>query len=266
VKAPEGVRTSGCASAHRSDLSQPVPAPLGIRPRKIKELADSILQKGMLQPVLLRAHPGDGYQLVAGERRWRAAQLAGLREVPAVLREFTDREMLEAAVIENVQRDDLNPIEEARSYQRLTTEFTMTQDELARAIGKSRVSITNALRLLKLPARSAGHDRKGGDLRRPRTGPSGVENPASKVAFAKEALGGAERPRGRAAGQAGAEVATQNAKVRAGDPRDFRMGGTSVRASGSEGPAETPKREIWHGSQLSYESLDEFQRSARSSA
>lgn len=156
-------------------------------PEKLKDLADSIRQKGILQPILLRAKGETRFELVAGERRWRAAQQAGLREIPAVLRNLDDREMLEAAVIENVQRDDLNPIEEARSYQRLTTEFGLTQDDLARSIGRARVSITNALRLLKLSAPvlkmielqelSAGHGRAL----------LGLENPGQQVSLAKEA-------------------------------------------------------------------------------
>lgn len=156
-------------------------------PEKIKDLADSIRQKGILQPILLRSKGDSHYELVAGERRWRAAQQAGLREVPAVLRDLDDREMLEAAVIENVQRDDLNPIEEARSYQRLTTEFGLTQDDLARSIGRSRVAITNALRLLKLSAPvmkmieqqqlSAGHGRAL----------LGLEETGQQLSLAKEA-------------------------------------------------------------------------------
>lgn len=156
-------------------------------PEKIKDLADSIRQKGILQPILLRSKGESRFELVAGERRWRAAQQAGLREIPAVLRDLDDREMLEAAVIENVQRDDLNPIEEARSYQRLTTEFGLTQDDLARSIGRSRVAITNALRLLKLSAPvlkmieqqeiSAGHGRAL----------LGLESPGQQVSLAKEA-------------------------------------------------------------------------------
>lgn len=179
-------------SLRQVPIEQIVPNPFQPRsifdPEKIKDLAESIRQKGILQPVLLRSRTGGGFELVAGERRWRAAQEAGLREIPAVLRELDDREMLEAAVIENVQRDDLNPVEEARSYQRLTTEFGLTQDDLARSIGRSRVAITNALRLLKLPSDvirmlehqeiSAGHGRAL----------LGLEAPAAQLTLAREAV------------------------------------------------------------------------------
>jgi ParB family chromosome partitioning protein len=188
---PVPVDSGGKGSLRQVPIDQIVANPFQPRstfdPEKIKELAESIRQKGILQPVLLRPKAAGGFELVAGERRWRAAQQAGLREIPAVLRDLDDREMLEAAVIENVQRDDLNPVEEARSYQRLTTEFGLTQDELARSIGRSRVAITNALRLLKLPTDvlkmlehqelSAGHGRAL----------LGLENPAAQLALAREA-------------------------------------------------------------------------------
>lgn len=138
-------------------------------PDKIRELAESIRSRGLLQPILVRARAEGAYEIIAGERRWRAAQQARLRTIPAMIREFDDKEMLEAAVIENVQRDDLNAVEEARSYERLTSEFGTTQEALSKIIGKSRVAITNALRLLRLPqevlalletdALSAGHAR-----------------------------------------------------------------------------------------------------------
>ena len=105
----------------------------------------------MLQPVLVRGLGRDGYQLVAGERRLRAASLAGLETIPAVVREVDDREMLELALVENVQREDLNPIEEAKAYNTLATKLGMTHDQISERVGKQRVSITNALRLLVLP-------------------------------------------------------------------------------------------------------------------
>ncbi len=116
----------------------------------LEELAASMRQSGVLQPVLVRPH-GDGYQLVVGERRWRAAKLAGLRTVPAVIRDATDAECLELALIENLLRENLNPIEEAQAYQRLLADFKWTQEELAQRVGKDRSSIANCLRLLKLP-------------------------------------------------------------------------------------------------------------------
>ena len=115
------------------------------------ELAASIKATGVLQPVLVRGLGRDGYQLVAGERRLRAASLAGLETIPAVVREVDDREMLELALVENVQREDLNPIEEAKAYNTLATKLGMTHDQISERVGKQRVSITNALRLLVLP-------------------------------------------------------------------------------------------------------------------
>lgn len=116
----------------------------------LSELADSIAQHGVIQPLLVRP-VSDGYQLVAGERRWRAARLAGLNEVPVVVKELSDSETMEIALIENLQREDLNPIEEAEGLQLLIDTYGLTQDECAKRVGKSRPAITNALRLLNLP-------------------------------------------------------------------------------------------------------------------
>ncbi len=121
---------------------------------ELRELADSIKTHGVLQPVLLRAaksqdHQGM-YEIIAGERRWRAAQLAGLAEVPAIIHEIGDREALEIALVENIQRANLNPVEEAEAYQRLLDEFSLSQNEIAERVGKDRSSIANFLRLLKL--------------------------------------------------------------------------------------------------------------------
>ncbi len=119
----------------------------------INELADSIRERGVLQPLMVRPLAGekDTYEIIAGERRWRAAQVAGLHEVPVLIRAFTDREAMEVGLIENVQRQDLSPIEEAEGYRRLIEEFNHTQENLAKIVGKSRPHITNLLRLLKLP-------------------------------------------------------------------------------------------------------------------
>ncbi len=116
-------------------------------------LIDSVRERGVIQPLIVRADPDEAgrYQIVAGERRWRAAQAAGLGEVPAVIQELSDAAALEVALIENIQRQDLTPIEEAEGFRRLTEEFRRTQDELSRALGKSRSHIANALRLLNLP-------------------------------------------------------------------------------------------------------------------
>lgn len=116
----------------------------------LNELAASMRQSGILQPVVVRPY-GASYQLVVGERRWRAAKLAGFKTIPAVIREVTDAECLELALIENLLREDLNPMEEAEAYQRLLAEFQWTQEELAQRVGKDRTSIANCLRLLKLP-------------------------------------------------------------------------------------------------------------------
>lgn len=122
---------------------------------EIKELSDSIQNHGVLQPVLVRKNKVGAvsqYELIAGERRWRAAQRAGLLEIPALVKALSDQEALEIAIIENVQRHDLNPLEEARAYQRLLTEFSLTQEQVAQKVGKERATIANLLRLLKLSA------------------------------------------------------------------------------------------------------------------
>ena len=116
---------------------------------KLQQLADSIKQHGVLEPIIVRRYNG-GYQIVAGERRWRACSLAGLESIPAIVKDLTDKEMTEIALIENLQREDLNAIEEAEGYRLLLEEFNLTQEEVAEAIGKKRSSITNALRLLNL--------------------------------------------------------------------------------------------------------------------
>lgn len=140
-------------------------------PEDLEDLTNSIREKGVMQPLLVRPSPvePDQYELVAGERRWRAAQRAGLHEVPVIIREVDDREALELAIIENVQRADLNSIEESKGYDQLMQQFGYTQADLAQVIGKSRSHVANTLRLMKLPtdvqeyvsdgALSAGHAR-----------------------------------------------------------------------------------------------------------
>ena len=117
----------------------------------MSELADSIAQHGVLQPLLVRPLLSGGYQIVAGERRWRASRMAGLTTVPAVIRDLTDSEVMQLALIENLQREDLKPLEEANGYKMLMDNFEFTQEEIAKTVGKSRPAITNALRLLNLP-------------------------------------------------------------------------------------------------------------------
>ena len=129
-------------------------------PEALADLSQSIKQYGIVQPVIVRKTIS-GYELVAGERRWRAAQMAGLSVVPAVIREYTDGEMTEIALIENLQRENLNPIEEALAYKRLMEEFGLTQEELARKISKSRSHIANMVRLLNLPPALQDHVSRG---------------------------------------------------------------------------------------------------------
>lgn len=118
----------------------------------LQELADSIKQFGLLQPILVQDRQSY-YEIIAGERRWRAAKLAGLKEVPVIIKSFTEQEIVEISLIENIQREDLNPIEEALAYKRLLTEFSLTQDEVAERVSKSRTTVTNSMRLLKLDER-----------------------------------------------------------------------------------------------------------------
>lgn len=121
-------------------------------PEALQELAASIREQGLVQPLVVAEIEG-GYQLLVGERRWRAARLAGLEMVPVVVREATPQQMLELALVENLQREDLNPLEAAAAYQQLVEEFGMTQQQIADKVGKNRVTVTNTLRLLKLPDR-----------------------------------------------------------------------------------------------------------------
>lgn len=154
-------------------ISEVHPSPLN--PRKhfaegdLDELANSLIRNGFVQPIITRADAAGGYEIVAGERRWRAAQKAGIHEIPIIVREMDDRKMMEQAIVENVQRADLNPIEEATGYNELIQRFQYTQEQLAETIGKSRSHLANTLRLLKLPDKvqefvfegriSAGHAR-----------------------------------------------------------------------------------------------------------
>jgi len=121
-----------------------------INPEKLQELADSIKVQGIIQPIVVRQIAHEKYEIVAGERRWRAAQLAGLTQVPIVIKEIDDRAAMAIALIENIQREDLNPLEEAEALRRLLDEFDMTHQQIAEAIGKSRTTVTNLLRLMDL--------------------------------------------------------------------------------------------------------------------
>ena len=126
----------------------------------IEELAQSIKEKGVIQPLLVRRR-GDEYELIAGERRLRASNLLGLKEIPIIVRDVSDQDSLELALIENIQREGLNPIEEAHAYQHLIDKFKVTQEKLSEGLGKARVTITNTLRLLKLPHEIQGEMKKG---------------------------------------------------------------------------------------------------------
>jgi ParB family chromosome partitioning protein len=140
--------------------------PCPLQPRKdfaveaLQELADSIKAQGIIQPLIVRPQ-GNHFELIAGERRWRAAQLAGLKEAPVIVREADDTAVLEMALIENLQRENLNAIEEAQGYAQLVAQFQLTQEDVATKVGKSRVVVTNALRLLKLPLAIQGYIRDG---------------------------------------------------------------------------------------------------------
>ena len=144
--------TSGAQTLRMSDIE-----PNRGQPRQnfdesaIADLADSIRQHGLIQPIVVRPIGSGGYQIVAGERRWRACRMLGMSEVPAIIREFTDIETAQIALIENIQREDLNPVEEAAAYRTLMDEYSMTQEQLSKAVGKSRSAIANSVRLLNLP-------------------------------------------------------------------------------------------------------------------
>ncbi|KJZ19410.1 ParB/RepB/Spo0J family partition protein [Loktanella sp. S4079] len=152
---------TGTDAPRRPDLMVPVEhvVPNPDQPRRtfaeeaLQELASSIAEKGIIQPLIVRKSPSnsDNYEIVAGERRWRAAQIAKLHEIPVLLREYTDTEVLEVAIIENIQRADLNAVDEATGYRQLMDRFGHTQEQLATALGKSRSHIANFLRLLNLP-------------------------------------------------------------------------------------------------------------------
>ena len=117
---------------------------------RLQELADSITENGVLQPIVVRSRP-EGYEIVAGERRWKAAQQAGLSRIPAVVQDLSDERMVEVAVVENIQRDELSPIEEAHAYHILIQDFRLTQEQVSQRVGRSRAAVANTLRLLRLP-------------------------------------------------------------------------------------------------------------------
>jgi ParB family transcriptional regulator, chromosome partitioning protein len=152
-----GVPQTGGAGPGVGELLVDEISPNKLQPRKyfddekLEELVRSIRENGVLQPVVVQKKDNNGYELIVGERRWRASKKAGLKKIPVVIREVSDTESLELAIIENIHRQDLNPIEEAEAYSRLGNEFGLTQEKLSKRLGKSRTSVTNTLRLLKLP-------------------------------------------------------------------------------------------------------------------
>jgi ParB family chromosome partitioning protein len=225
-------------------------------PEELRDLVESIREKGVLQPVIVRPTAA-GYELVAGERRLRAAQAAGVGAIPAIVKKFSDRESLEAALVENVQRADLNAIELAEAYHRLAAEFSLSHEEIARRVGKDRVTVANTVRLLKLPAAvkqavvdgrlSAGH------ARALLSAPSGRLAAIFETALRK-ALSVREVERmcqeGERKGARG-KPQRHDPHLKELEDRLSRMGGTRVRVRG------TPKK---GRIEVSYFSEGEFQR------
>ncbi|MFH1577145.1 MAG: ParB/RepB/Spo0J family partition protein, partial [Candidatus Margulisiibacteriota bacterium] len=151
---PQGSVFTGGRTIVNIDITKVVPNPRQPRSSFAKEgledLASSIKEQGVIEPILVRMRTGK-YELVAGERRWRAAKQAGLTVIPSIVKDFTDEQSLELALIENLQREDLNPMDEAEGYSRLIQEFKLTQDQVAKKVGKNRTTVTNMLRILTLP-------------------------------------------------------------------------------------------------------------------
>lgn len=146
---PKGGVTQVPVSAISANPMQPRSA---LAPESLADLAASIREHGMIQPLIVTLQGPERYQLIAGERRWQAARMAGLATVPVIVKEATDQQALELALVENIQRADLNPLEEAAAFRQLVDEFGLTQEQVAARVGKSRVAVTNTLRLLRLPA------------------------------------------------------------------------------------------------------------------
>ena len=148
------VHTDGSSTINEIELDKISPNPNQPRrdfdPESLRELADSIAEIGIVQPITLRKMEDDTFQIIAGERRWRASKLAGLREIPCLIKDFDDQKVSELALVENLQRDDLNPVEEAEGYRYLLETFSLTQDEIAKKVGKSRSAVANSLRLNNL--------------------------------------------------------------------------------------------------------------------
>ena len=218
-------REDAQASGGLKELAVTAIVPNPYQPRRefaeaqLQELADSIAASGLLQPVLVRARPDGRYELIAGERRWRAVQRLGWSKIPAVVKEVDDRSLLTLALIENLQRDDLSPMDEAAGYQRLGAEFQLPQTEIARLVGRNRTTVANLLRLLHLPleVQALVHERSlsEGHAR----ALLALAEPEAMIAFARQAV------------DEGWSVREMEARVRGDGP-----------ASGSADPAPPPKR------------------------
>ena len=155
---------------------------------RLQDLAASIARHGLIQPVIVRHLPNGDYQIIAGERRWRAARIAGLSEIPVRVLEADDRSVAELALVENLQREDLNPMEEARGYQKLISDYSLTQEEAAASVGKSRSAVTNALRLLNLSAPVADLVERGALSAGHARALLAVEDPVLQLSAAKQVL------------------------------------------------------------------------------
>jgi ParB family chromosome partitioning protein len=227
---------------------------------KLGELAASIREHGLLEPILVRRRPAGGYEIIAGERRWRASQRAGLHEVPVFVRELSPKQAFEAAIVENIQREDLNPLETARAFQRLVDEYGHTQESIAERVGKDRSSVANVMRLLKLPASvlariesgalSEGHGRALLVAQDTRT----IEKLAAECAAKQWSVRETER-RAREFAQkktsAGAEKATPSANVRDLETKISRTFGVRAKVDDRGGKGSIT---------LPYASLDELDR------
>jgi ParB family chromosome partitioning protein len=197
-----------------------------LTPATLGELAASIRESGIVQPILVR-RLGAGYQIIAGERRWRAAQMAGLATVPVTLRDVPDEQLLELALVENIQRQELSPLEEAHAYQRLQEEFHLTQEQVARKVGKDRSTVANAVRLLRLPRGirellaegrlDAGHARALLALDRPADQLALATEAAAKGLSVREVerrVGGMKRPRKGSAARGDANTRAAEERLR----------------------------------------------------
>ena len=196
-KTQSGKKPASMPSSAAAEATNEVPVgeilPGAMQPRNgmdddsLGELAESIRENGIMQPLVVRPRKG-GYELIAGERRWRAAQMAGLAKVPIVIRDVDDRTALELGLVENLQRENLDPIEEAKGYAQLMDQFDLTQEEVAAKVGKNRATVANALRLIKLPAEVQAHVRDGRLSSGHAKAILGLKNAKDQIAVAKRVI------------------------------------------------------------------------------